>query len=310
MKRPFIFKQYCWLIATIRKEKRITFADLSELWRQTETSGGLPLARRTFTRYRDDILNMFGISIECHKPTNRYYIVNAEELERDSVANWLLSTLTVDMLLYENVSLKDRILLERIPTTDVRLNAILVAMKSGRRIQMDYKRYKSDIVRSFLVEPYCLKLFNRRWYALMNVVSNGRESLLVFSVDRIVNVEVTDQPFTVSDDFDAEIFFSECFGVVVGDGTPLTDIVLRAYGRERFALKDLPIHPSQQLVSEAESYADFSLRLRPTSDFKAFLLGKGEWLIVISPLHLAEEIVKIHQDSLQKYWNTLKLTNN
>ena len=76
---------------------------------------------------------------------------------------------------------------------------------------------------------------------------------------------------------------------------------LRAFGRERFALKDLPINHSQRVIDEQEGFTDFEIRIRPSSDFKAYLMSKGQWLIVLSPSELAEEIIACHKESVAKY---------
>ena len=39
----------------------------------------------------------------------------------------------------------------------------------------------------------------------------------------------------------------------------------------------------------------------PTADFRAFLASKGQWLVVLSPQSLSDEIVQIHREALEKY---------
>jgi hypothetical protein len=80
-------------------------------------------------------------------------------------------------------------------------------------------------------------------------------------------------------------------------------VVIRAFGRERFSLKDLPIHHSQHLIREGEDYADFELCIRLTADFKAYLASKGQWIIVLSPMQLVEDIKGIHRAALAAYGN-------
>ena len=84
MKTPAIFKQHTWLIETICKAQRISFCELSRLWKETEMSGGSPLARTTFNRYKDAILDMFGIIIECdRRQRGRWYIFNDHVLKQE-----------------------------------------------------------------------------------------------------------------------------------------------------------------------------------------------------------------------------------
>lgn len=304
MRHSFIFKQYTWLVETIKKARSISFRDLSEKWSNTEMAGGVSLSRTTFNRQRDAILDMFGVAIECEKKgVSKYYILNEQVLKDETVANWMLSSLSISMLLYEKKRIFERILIEQIPSADSHLDVILEAMYKNRKVKMKYSRYGSNEVKESIACPYCLKLFSRRWYVVMAVESKKRQKqlLVVYSLDRIKQIEMLDEKFILPDDFNAADFFKECFGVVVGDGTEAQTIQLRAFGRERYSMKDLPIHHSQRLIAERDDYADFELHLRPTADFKAYLASRGQWLVVLSPQSLANEVVQIHKETIEKY---------
>ena len=127
------------------------------------------------------------------------------------------------------------------------------------------------------------------------------KSFAVFSLDRIENIELQETKFTVDPAFDAATFFDECFGVVVGDGSKPERIVLRAYDLEPHYLRDLPLHHSQKELETTDEYTDFEVVLRPTTDFKSHLMSRGEYLQVISPQWLADEVQKWLQDALDLY---------
>ena len=310
MKIPTLFKEYIWLIETIYQAGRITFAEINQKWCRREESGGVQLSRTTFNRHRDAILDMFGVIIECDRKDGfRYYIYNKEVLSEDSVANWLFSTLSVGNMLDENVGLQRRILLESIPSGDIHLKRIIRSMREGRKMLMTYQKYSASSAKSYLAAPYCVKLFKRRWYVLTKIDRPSQDgtpgktesSMSVFALDRIVDVELTQEKFTVEADFDAESYFAESFGIMVDNNAKPERIVLRAYGMERFYLRDLPLHRSQREIKTTEEYADFEIRLRPTADFKAHLLSRGEWLQVISPEWLAKDIKDWLQAAIGKY---------
>ena len=310
MRIPILFKQYIWLIETISRAGKITLAELSEKWQDREESEGMPLSRTTFNRHRDAIMDMFGVIIDCdRKDGNRYFVENKEVLEEDTVQNWMLSTLSVSNMLYENVSLQNRILLESVPSGNYLLQDIIKAMRESRRIMITYRRYGAASGNSFPVAPYCVKLFKRRWYLLAKIDrpsyrDNGMdddEALFVFAIDRIESIKIQETKFTINPDFDAASYFNECFGIIIGDGTKLERIVLRAYGLEPFYLRDLPLHHSQKIIEETVDYTDFEFYLRPTSDFKAHLMSRGEWLQVIEPMWLGEEMQRWLHASLNRY---------
>ena len=308
MKIPTLFKEYIWLIETIYEAGKITFAEINEKWRRTEESGGVEFARTTFNRHRDAIFDMFGVIIDCdRKDGYRYYIYNKEVLNDDSVANWLFSTLSVGNMIDKNVAVQDRILLESVPSGDRHLQLIIKAMRESRRIMLTYRRYGAASANSFSVEPYCVKLFKRRWYVLTKLQRKSYETgethstMAIFSLDRIEDVVLQQEKFVIDKNFDAATYFNECFGIVVGDGSKPERIVLRAFGLEPHYMRDLPLHHSQRVIEETEEYTDYELHLRPTSDFIAHLLSRGQWLRVLEPQWMAEEIQKWLQEALKGY---------
>lgn len=299
MKTPTLFKEYIWLVNTIRRAGSISLAEINEKWTSTEMSGGVPFARTTFNRHKDAIEDIFGIFIDCDRKSGyRYFIGNEEVLREDSVQNWMLSTLSVNNMISESLSLQDRILLENIPSDGVNLHQVIAAMKQGCLVELHYKRYHAAETKIFTIAPYCIKLFRRRWYLLARY-PDGRFAILSF--DRIGKVNLLKEHFEVEENFNAVEFFQECFGVVIGDGSTPERVVLRAYGLERYYLRDLPLHHSQKELQFTDEYVDFEYYLRPTDDFKGHILSRGEWLTVVSPQWLADDICDRLRANLEKY---------
>ena len=103
--------------------------------------------------------------------------------------------------------------------------------------------------------------------------------------------------------------------LLLGEGNPLKNRYMmvnppeewktpeseQAYGNEPNYMRDLPIHPSQHELTTEDGHTDFELTLRPTSDFKAHLLSRGEWVQVLEPQSLADEIVEWHQEAIKRY---------
>ena len=310
MKIPSLFKEYIWLIETIRRNGRMTLAEISELWRQQEETDGQELSRTTFNRHRDSILDIFGVIIECdRKDGYRYYIENEEVLRENSIRNWMFSTLSVSNMLEGNAGLQNRILLESIPSGDDKLRQIIDAMRDNRRIRIQYHKYSSSQSKPYTLEPYCLKLYNRRWYMLVKKAdaptathdTGKKGNLFIFSLDRIESIELLQTKFTVDKNFDASAFFSDCFGIMVDDSKKSERIVLRAYGLEPYYLRDLPMHHSQKEIKRTDSYTDFEFKLRPAQDFIEHLLSLSTRVRVLEPAWLVKEMQQRLRDALNAY---------
>ena len=304
---PSLFKEYIWLVNTIKRARRISFGEIQEKWLDTEMSGGVEFARSTFNRHKDAIQDIFGINIDCdRKGGYKYYIANEKVLREDTVQNWIVSTMSVNDVISDSKALHDRIVLQQIPC-DEYLETFINAMKRKVRVEVKYRRYESDNVTEVDFEPYCLKLFNQRWYVLAHFHRDAtpekeeRDYYGVYSFDRMQEVSLTNVKFEVRDDFDAQDYFSECFGVFVSESTPAERIVLRAYNKQRYYLNDLPLHHSQKVIGRGENYTDFEYYIRPTIDFCGHILSLANQLKVICPQSLADRIRQMAMDTLEMY---------
>ncbi len=300
MRPATLFKEYIWLINTIHRHQRLTFEEINQHWTKTEMSGGLPMARSSFNRHRDAILDMFGIIIDCDKKDGyRYYIGNAEVLTEETIQNWMLSTLSVNNVLAESLGVHERIILECIPSDGEQLHQFIDAMKQSVRIIIRYQRYGAEGSSLMLLEPYLVKLFNKRWYALVRHPEDG--GLFTLAFDRIVSLELTDTSFEYDTTFDPAGWFSDCYGIVNDHHVPIEKVVIRAFGREPHYLRDLPLHHSQRELCSTPEHTDFELTLRPTADFITPLLSRGAAIRVLSPEWLAQAIKQAHLDAAALY---------
>ena len=302
MKSYALFQEYIWLVDIIHRKGKLTLDEINQLWLRTEMSEGLPIARSTFNRHRDAILDMFGIIIECDRKDGfRYYIYNEEVLEEDTIQNWMLSTLSVNSVLAESKGVYDRILLERIPSDGENLHKFIDAMKKGVRIRVNYRRYGADASTSSMkLNPFFVRLFNKRWYGLVKF-PEPTGNIFTLAFDRIMSLELTDEKFSYPKDFDPAFWFRDCYGIVRDPEVPVEKVLIRAFGKEVNYLRDLPLHASQVELEKTDEYSDFQLTLSPTADFFSPLLARGAAIKILEPQWLADEIRDLHQSAFELY---------
>ena len=302
MKSYALFQQYIWLVNTIHRYKKLTLDEINQHWLDTEMSEGVSMARSTFNRHRDAVLDMFGVIIECDKKDGfRYYIYNSEVLEEDTIQNWMLSTLSVNSILSESKGVSDRILLEQIPSNGDNLSKIIDAMKRSVRIEVGYRKYGSDEVTSTMtLEPYFVKLFNKRWYVLVKF-PEPTGKLFTLALDRVVSLNVLEEKYQYDKDFTPASWFCDCYGMVKDMDVPVEKVIIRAFGKEADYLRDLPLHHSQKEIDRAEGYSDYELLLSPTADFWSPLMARGATIKVLHPQWLADEIKRLHLEAVKLY---------
>lgn len=86
-----------WIVETIYRAHKISFEELNRRWMDNvDLSRGEEILKRTFHKWKWNIFDTFGLSIDCEKTAPyRYYITNEDDMKSGSVGNWLLSTLSV-----------------------------------------------------------------------------------------------------------------------------------------------------------------------------------------------------------------------
>lgn len=287
-----LYAKYLWLIQTINTAGRISFEAIARKWDNASLNDlHHPLLLRTFHNHRNAILVQFGIDIECDKRTNRYYITNPDAFKKDSINQWLLDSFSVSSTLMSNRNLADRILLEEIPSGRHHLDAITSAMQESRQIQIDYEDFFGERYDDLLIEPYCLKMFKRRWYVLAYVPSI--DTVRRFGLDRIQQIKLTDNTFNYPKDFSPEAFFHDLYGVI-HDEKP-TKVRLKAYREKPDYLRSLPLHHSQREIETGEDYAIFEYWIAPTFDFVQEILLHRDQLEVLSPEPFREHVASVIQ---------------
>ena len=244
------------------------------------------IPERTFHRYKDAIQEMFQIDIRYNK-SRGYYIENTEDIQRDELRQWLIGTFAVENLIGESSELRRRILLEDIPSGQRHLTLIIEAMRDGVKIRIMYQSFHSAEPSTFILAPYCVRVFRQRWYVL-GTSEKGKE-LRLYGLDRILNTERTTIPFVPPENFDAEAFFANGYGVTVDERKPeIVRISVDAY--QANYLRSLPIHPSQEETERNNDYSVFQFFIVPTYEFIKELLSYGGTLEVLSPKWLRKEM--------------------
>lgn len=279
-----------WIVETIYKAKKITFEKLNEKWEDNvELSGGESLVKRTFHKWKEDIFDIFGLIIECEKGGSYYYyIVNAEDINNCSIENWLLSTCSVSNSLMECKTIKDRIILEEVPSGREYLDPILSAMKENRFVHLTYYNYWRGDEREHYVMPLCVKLFRQRWYMVGRVWTTNQD--IIFCLDRIRAFRPSSHTFTYPKDFDPQDYFYGCFGVINDHDIDIETVKLKVTAGQANYLRDLPLHPSQKEAEKNDDYSIFELRVRPTFDFQQEILWNGDNVEVLEPKWFREEV--------------------
>ena len=295
-----LFSRYVWLLETIHRAGKITFEGINARRLRSELSGGETLSLRTFHHHRDAIEELFDINIECIKRGGYcYYIEDTEELEKGCVRKWLLNSFAVDNLIVESRKLKSRILLEEVPSGKRYLIPLIEAMRDGMIVEVDYQSFRQQVPANFEIEPYCLKLFRQRWYVVARSPHYNR--VMIYSLDRILDLEVSEKTFYYPEEFNPQSYFDACFGIVADDDIGIETVQLKVYAPQDKYFDALPLHHSQRTVEVTEGHTVYEYRIRPTYDFVQELLSHGADVEVLQPSLLRSRLGDIAKEMVALY---------
>ena len=292
--------KYVWLVETIYKAKKISFEEINRRWMDNDMSEGDALSIRTFHKWRIAIEEMFGLIIENEQGGQyRYYIQNADELRSGSMRSWLFNTLTVSNLMMDSVSIKNKVLFEEIPDGEQYLPDILKALKKNLVLGMSYQSYIRDEANTFEVEPYCLKAFKQRWYLVAR--SPYYDKVMIYALDRVQWLGLTDKGFTDPKNFNAEEYFEDCFGIISDQNIKVETVKFKVSAGQANYLRSLTLHQTQREIERTDEYSIFTVRLRPTFDFRQEILSQGSDIEVLEPKWFRDEVAEISKHLWNKY---------
>lgn len=288
------FKRYIWLVDLINRRKYVSFKEISEAWmRSPLNETGDPLSERTFFNHKDAIAGMFGIEILNDRSLGFY--IGRSDVGSDETSDWMLHTLCLNNVLHENADMKDRILMEKVPSSERFLTDIISAMRDFRVISLCYQSFRHPEPFCFNVRPYCVKYFKQRWYLL----GDSDLGLRIYSLDRFVDMEELEEHFEIPKGFDAEEYFGNYFGVIIGEEPE--DVKIRVVPDQVKYFRTLPMHGSQRETVQEDGSSVFSYHIAPTFDFVQEILSHGANVEVLEPAELRESIADIIAGMASRY---------
>lgn len=288
------FKRYIWLVDLINRRKYVSFKEISEAWmRSPLNETGDPLSERTFFNHKDAIAGMFGIEILNDRSLGFY--IGRSDVGSDETSDWMLHTLCLNNVLHENADMKDRILMEKVPSSERFLTDIISAMRDFRVIRLCYQSFRHPEPFCFNVRPYCVKYFKQRWYLL----GDSDLGLRIYSLDRFVDMEELEEHFEIPKGFDAEEYFGNYFGVIIGEEPE--DVKIRVVPDQVKYFRTLPMHGSQRETVQEDGSSVFSYHIAPTFDFVQEILSHGADVEVLEPAELRKSIADIIAGMASRY---------
>lgn len=295
-----LLQKYIWLVQTFIRagENGLSLGEISDRWERRFDS---EYSRRTFNNHREAVEEVFGITIECNRGTNRYFIRYTDDVSDENAESaWLINTFTVNNILrLGKERLSGRVSVEDIPSGHMHLTAIMEAMTEGRKIKIKYHKYTSAQADGLTLHPYAVKEFAKRWYLVAHC--EERNALRVYGLDRIKALDVTEDGFKMPSGFDVDDTFATSFGTYLPEGKAQL-ITFRTSEKEARFLRDLPLHSSQEEVKASDKeHVTFSIFVCPNESLIMEFCKHGRRLEVLSPESVRSAVAEQLMEAARLY---------
>ena len=301
-------KKCLWVLDTIYRTGGISYKDIATRWEREHGDDEMgKLSNSTFRYYIDLLQDLFDVNIDCIASDGyKYRITSEHDLDGHQAKNWLLSAFAVNNMLSGNRTLEGRIIYEEIPSGEKFLLPILDAMRHNREIDIHYTPFYRSEPKIHHVQPYAVRVNQRRWYLLAKDPDECR--FFHLALDRIAKIEPTDKSFDIDPTFDLDAYYDAAFGVLTGmeEEYDIEKVRIKVYNDYHRAdyIRTLPLHKSQQVIDSTPRHTIFEYRLRPTDDFLSAILALGADAEVISPGWYRDYVRKEIERSQLRYKST------
>ena len=192
--------------------------------------------------------------------------------------------------------------------TNIHLLPIFYRAISNKQVlRFDYQPFGQELF-TLLFHPQFLKEYNGRWFVFGDA---DREPYQAYNVplDRIVGevCEVNDVEYISAPKGFYQDYFNNIVGVTHENGAKVEKVVIRTKTEYQHGLLlTKPLHHSQNETipfgeHDGEWYGEVRLAIEPNRELCGKILAYGQYLEVISPQSLREQIKEIIKKQFEQY---------
>jgi predicted DNA-binding transcriptional regulator YafY len=124
-------------------------------------------------------------------------------------------------------------------------------------------------------------------------------------LDRADSVNVLDATFEMPENFDAEGYFEDFYGVRRSEEEKQR-VLLKVTAKNRDLVRTVPLHRSQTEIETNDECSVFEYFLKPNFDFKQEIISYLDSVEVLEPLSLRKEIGRTVLNVYLKYREDVK----
>lgn len=162
---------------------------------------------------------------------------------------------------------------------------LLEAIITRRACAMQYHSFKSEARKQYAVHPLHFFEENGGIYLMAAVLPEGR--IYTFALERIHQIEITDNHFIYPKNFDAASFLNRPFGIIMDDGF---DCRIRFSAPVAKYIRERVWGENQKIIESPDGSVTLEMKTCGWPDVKKWVLSFGGNAHVIAPEKMRAEI--------------------
>jgi len=292
-------KRYLQILQQIEKSKYPSIVEMLVKIRDS----GIKVSDRQLKRDIESLRIEFGLDVK-YSTYHKGYFIRDEDLTFPYFLKLLEFSQSIDLLtsyLKEGSTISEVIEFEDYNTFKGLqfIRDIASFIQNRSEVMLEYKRLDSETVKSYHFQPYLLREYMNRWYAIGHLLETNE--IRTFGLDRIVGIKDSGVKFKKSHKNDVVAMFQNVVGINACEGNIPIEIELLCNPYMGNLLKTLPLHVSQRVLHETDCEIILSYKLVVNMELKQRLLMMATQARVIKPLVLKQEMELMIKEAQEFY---------
>jgi WYL domain len=261
----------------------------------------LSFSDSAITRILRTISDDFGI---CIKIQNDVYQIIEDESEPKYLEKYnnlkslffreiIQKNIVENTIVSQFISFGNNSINKGIENIEIILNAIL----EKKKLKIHYQTFSDEEIKEHILEPIFIREFQNRWYVVSQ--TDEKEGFLTFAFDRIQKLEVLQKKFNPSNN--NSDLYKNTIGISYSQN--IEKIVLKFDSWQANYIKTLPLHSTQEIISEDECGFLISINVNINFELEQLIKSYGSSVEVIEPEELRKNIKEDLEATLKFYEN-------
>lgn len=181
------------------------------------------------------------------------------------------------------------------------LGSLLNHIQNKQTLQLSYKSFNQEKEKNFIIHPYFLKQYNKRWFLFGQC--EGYANWTNFPLDRITKFIALENIKYIEPTESPADYFEDLIGVSKPIDVQPQLIQIKIIKALWPYIESKPLHPSQKVINRTTEHTTIQLEVIPNYEFYSHILGFGASLEILSPIDVRNAIGQKLKDSYGLYFN-------